>query len=50
MPWLTDIIDAIERVSGVIEDMPLDAFEANSASSPVPACGNVVICSAASVA
>ena len=27
IPRLTDIIGAIERINGVIGDMPLDAFE-----------------------
>lgn len=29
IPRLTDIIDAIERVSGVTADMPLEVFEAD---------------------
>jgi uncharacterized protein with HEPN domain len=29
IPRLTDIIDAIERVRGVVKDTPLDAFEAD---------------------
>jgi len=28
-PYLTDIVDAIERVRGLLGDMPLDAFKAD---------------------
>ena len=29
VPRLTDIVEAIERINGVIGDLPLEAFEAD---------------------
>ena len=29
IPWLSDIIEAIERIDGVMGDIPIGAFEAD---------------------